>query len=88
MSKKAAEALRRLAKNKRELVSLMEEAGDLLEENLIPLDEAKKVFKSGIDSNANSTPVSEKLFGEAPVESNGCSIWHALGMAKTVTRVP
>ena len=25
---------------------------------------------------------------EAPVWCNGCSAWHALGMAKTVTRVP
>ena len=62
MSKKAAGVLRRLAKNKKELASLMEEAGSLLEEDLLPLDEAKEVFKSGIDSNANSTPVSEKLF--------------------------
>ena len=42
----------------------MEETGDLLEEDLLPLEEAKEVFKSGIDSNTKSTPVSEKLFKE------------------------
>ena len=25
---------------------------------------------------------------EAPVVCNGCNAWHALGMAKAVTRVP
>ena len=64
VSKKAAGILQKLAKNKRELATLMQEAGDLLEEDLIPLEEAKEVFKSGMDSNANSTPVSEKLFNE------------------------
>ena len=28
------------------------------------------------------------LLCEAPAVSNGCSTWHALGTAKTVTRVP
>ena len=64
VSRKAAEVLRKMARNKRDLVKLMEEAGDLLEEDLLPLEEAKEVFKSGIDSNTKSTPVSEKLFEE------------------------
>ena len=64
VSRKAAEVLRKLARNKRDLAKLMEEAGDLLEEDLLPLEEAKEVFKSGIDSNTKSTPVSEKLFEE------------------------
>ena len=64
VSRKAAEVLRKLARNKKDLAKLMEEAGDLLEEDVLPLEEAKEVFKSGIDSNTKSTPVSEKLFEE------------------------
>ena len=64
VSNKAATILRKLAKNKRELVSLMEEAADLLEEEVLLLEEAKEVFKSGIATNTNSTVVSEKLFQE------------------------
>ena len=64
VSRKAAEVLRKMARNKRDLAKLMEEAGDLLEEDLLPLEEAKEVFKSGIDSNTKSTPGSEKLFEE------------------------
>ena len=56
VSKKAAEVLWKLARNKKDLAKLMEEAGDLLEEDLLPLEEAKEVFKSGIDSNTRSTP--------------------------------
>ena len=56
--------LRKLARNKKDLAKLMEEAGDLLEEDVLPLEEAKEVFKSGIDSNTRSTPVSEKLLEE------------------------
>ena len=51
VSKKTAEVLQKLARNKRDLANLMEEAGDLLEEDLLSLEEAKEVFKSGIDSN-------------------------------------
>ena len=55
VSRKAAEVLQKLARNKRDLAKLMEEAGDLLEEDLLPLEEAKEVFTSGIDSNTKST---------------------------------
>ena len=64
VSRKVAEVLRKLARNKKDLAKLMEEAGDLLEEDVLPLEEVKEVFKSGIDSNTKSTPVSEKLFEE------------------------
>ena len=58
----ASKLLRKLAKNKREAAELQEEVANLLEEETLPLEEAKEVFKSGIISNTKSTTVSEWLF--------------------------
>ena len=66
----AAKILRKLAKNKREAASLQEEAADLLENKLLPLEEAKEVFKSGVESNQKSTQISEWLFDECQSINN------------------
>ena len=60
----AAKLLRKLTKNKREASKLQEEVANLLEEEKLPLEEAKEVFKSGVMSNAKSTAVSEWLFND------------------------
>ena len=60
----AAKLLRKLAKNKRDAFELQEEVANLLQEETLPLEEAKEVFKSGVMSNAKSTVVSEWLFND------------------------
>ena len=40
-----------MAKNKKEAAELQEEAANLLQEETLPLEEAKEVFKSGIENN-------------------------------------
>ena len=60
----ASKLLRKLARNKREAAELQEEVANLLEEETLPLEEAKEVFKSGIMRNAKSTTVSEWLFND------------------------
>ena len=60
----AAKLLRKLAKNKREASELQEEVANLLEEETLPLEEAKEVFKSRVMGNAKSTAVSEGLFND------------------------
>ena len=60
----AAKLLRKLAKNKREASELQEEVANLLEEETLPLEEAKEVFKSGVMGNTKSTAVSEWLFND------------------------
>ena len=60
----AAKLLRKLAKNKREASEPQEEVANLLEEETLPLEEAKEVFKSGVMGNAKSTAVSEWLFND------------------------
>ena len=65
----ASKLLRKLAQNKREASELQEEAANLLEDETLPLEEAKEVFKSGVMGNAKSTTVSEWLF-------NDCSSIH------------
>ena len=58
----AGKILRRMAKNKREAADLQEEAAGLLEDEVLPLEEAKEVFKSGVEGNQKGTKVSEWLF--------------------------
>ena len=60
----AAKLLRKMAQNKKEAASLQEEAADLLEEEMLPLEEAKEIFKSGIEGNTKTTKVSEWLFDD------------------------
>ena len=60
----AAKLLRKLAKNKREASELQEEVANLLEEETLPLEEAKEVFKSRVMGNTKSTTVSEWLFND------------------------
>ena len=60
----ASKLLRKLAKNKREASELQEEVANLLEEETLPLEEGKEVFKSGVIGNAKSTTVSEWLFND------------------------
>ena len=60
----ATKLLRRMAQNKKEAASLQEEAADLLEEEMLPLEEAKEIFKSGIEENTKMTKVSEWLFDD------------------------
>ena len=47
----AAKLLRKMARNKKEAASLQEEAANLLEEEMLPLEEAKEIFKSSIEGN-------------------------------------
>ena len=47
VSRKAAEVLRKLARNKRDLAKLMEEAGDLLEEDLLPWKKRRRYSRVG-----------------------------------------
>ena len=60
----AAKLLRKMARNKKEAASLQEEAANLLEEEMLPLEEAKEIFKSGVEGNRKSTRISEWLFDE------------------------
>ena len=60
----AAKLLRKMARNKKEAASLQEEAANLLEEEMLPLEEAKEIFKSGVEGNCKSTRISEWLFDE------------------------
>ena len=60
----AAKLLRKMAQNKKEAASLQEEAADLLEEEMLPLEEVKEIFKSGIEGNTKTTKVSEWLFDD------------------------
>ena len=60
----AAKLLRKMAQNKKEAASLQEEAANLLEEEMLPLEEAKEIFKSSIEGNSKTTRVSEWLFNE------------------------
>ena len=60
----AAKLLRKMAQNKKEVAKLQEEAADLLEEEVLPLEEAKEIFKSGIEGSPKSTKVSEWLFDD------------------------
>ena len=62
--KVAARLLKKMAKNKKEAASLQEEAADLLEDKLLPLEEAKEVFKSAVEGNQKTTRISEWLFDE------------------------
>ena len=64
VGEKAAALLRKLARNKKVAADVQVEAAALLEEEVLPLEEAQEVFKSGIMGNLKSTPVSETLFEE------------------------